>query len=224
MEIVLIYIAMLLLPIIATIRVKSAYRKFTKVRNTSGMTGCEVAHKILSENGLDNVYVVETNRGEMSDHYDPTRKTVRLSPEVFNTDSISAMAIAAHECGHAIQDKEGYSWMRFRSSIYPIVSFGSNIAYYVLLAGIIFQLLDLIYIAIALTCLGLLFQIVTLPVEFDASKRAKKILYDDGLVDKKEQNGVDKVLNSAAFTYVAGVLSSALDVLYLILRYTERRD
>ena len=201
---------------IAQIGVSSNYQKYKRVKNTKELTGYDVARKILDENGLEDIYIVET-RGELTDHYDPTKKVVRLSSDIYHGKTVAAMSVASHECGHAIQDKDGYTFMRIRSAIFPIVNVATSISYWIILLGFLFELLDLIYIGIALTCLGLLFQIVTLPVEFDASKRAGVFLKEYNLATEDESKGVKKMLGAAAMTYVAGVLASALQILRLIL-------
>ncbi len=220
MEIVLI-LAIIFLPLLAQIYVSASFGKYNKVGNKKKITGQEVARKILDKHGLEKVYVVAID-GNLTDHYDPKRKVVRLSKAVYEGTSVSALAVAAHECGHAIQDKEGYAYMRFRSLIYPPVRIATSVSYWIILLGFLFELLDLVYLGIALTCFGLLFQIVTLPVEFNASSRAKKELDDLSLVDSDEAHGVSAVLRSAALTYVAGVLASALQVLRLILIANNR--
>ena len=209
-------IIVILIPLIAQIGVSGNYRKYKKVKNTKELTGYDVARKILDENGLGDIYIVETT-GELTDHYDPTKRVVRLSSDIYHGKTIAAMSVASHECGHAIQDKDGYTFMRIRSAIFPIVNVATSISYWIILLGFLFELLDLIYIGIALTCLGLLFQIVTLPVEFDASKRAGVFLKEYNLATEDESKGVKKMLGAAAMTYVAGVLASALQILRLIL-------
>lgn len=209
-------IIVILIPLIAQIGVSGNYRKYKKVKNTKELTGYDVAREILDENGLGDIYIVETT-GELTDHYDPTKRVVRLSSDIYHGKTVAAMSVAAHECGHAIQDKEGYTFMRIRSAIFPIVNVATSISYWIILLGFLFELLDLIYIGIALTCLGLLFQIVTLPVEFDASKRAGVFLKEYNLATEDESKGVKKMLGAAAMTYVAGVLASALQILRLIL-------
>lgn len=215
MDLILV-ILIILIPLIAQIGVSGNYRKYKKVKNTKELTGYDVARKILDENGLGYIYIVETT-GELTDHYDPTKKVVRLSSDIYHGKTIAAMSVAAHECGHAVQDKDGYTFMRIRSAIFPIVNVATSISYWIILLGFLFELLDLIYIGIALTCLGLLFQIVTLPVEFDASKRAGVFLKEYNLATEDESKGVKKMLGAAAMTYVAGVLASALQILRLIL-------
>lgn len=221
MELLIIFLLMLVIPIYASIKVNLSYKKYVKIDNEKGLTGFDVARRILDENNLGDIYVVET-KGTMSDHYDPRRKTVRLSTDVYHGTSISSLAIAAHECGHAIQDKEGYTWFKIRSMIFPIINIGQKIAYVVMIIGLFLSYMDYVYAAIGFTFLGLLFELVTLPVEFDASKRAKKIVFEDGMIDEREKNGVDAVLNSAAFTYVAAVISSMLEILYLLIQLNDR--
>lgn len=221
MDLIIIFLLMLIIPIYASIKVNVNYKKYKKVTNEKDLTGFDVARRILDEFGLGDIYVVET-KGVMSDHYDSRRKTVRLSTEVFHGTSIASVAIAAHECGHAIQDKEGYTWMKLRSIIFPIVNIGQKIAYIVMIIGLFLSYMDYVYAAIGFTFLGLLFELVTLPVEFDASKRAKDIILKDGMINDKEKKGIDAVLNSAALTYVAAVVSSMLELLYLLIQLNDR--
>ena len=221
MELMIIFLLMLIIPIYASIKVNLSYKKYVKIDNEKKLTGFEVARRILDENTLWEIYVVET-KGTMSDHYDPRRKTVRLSTDVYHGTSISSLAIAAHECGHAIQDKEGYTWFKIRSMIFPIVNIGQKIAYVVMIIGLFLSYMNYVYAAIGFTFLGLLFELVTLPVEFDASKRAKSIVLSDGMISDNEKTGVDAVLNSAAFTYVAAVISSMLEILYLLMQLSDR--
>lgn len=217
------YLLALIIPMIAQMYVSSSYNKYKRISNDKKMTGFDVARMILDKNGLGNLYVVET-KGNLTDHYDPKRKTVKLSSEVFHGSSIAAMAVAAHECGHAIQDKEGYFFMRVRSFIFPIVSFGTKFAYVVLFIGLIANIMNLVWLGIILVGLGLVFQLVTLPVEFDASKRALKELETNIVVPNVDMKGTKSMLTAAAMTYVAGVLSSALEILRLILIFTNDRD
>lgn len=212
----LLIIIIIFVPLIADVGIKSNYKKYSKIKNSKGLSGQEVARMILDDNGLEDVYVVATD-GYLSDHYDPSRKTVRLSKAVYEGETVSSLAIAAHECGHAIQDKEGYLFFKIRSFIFPIVNIATSISYYIILLGFILQILDLVYLGIALTSLGLVFQIVTLPVEFDASNRAKKEIKRLKIINNGENNGVASVLFSAALTYVAGVLASALQIIRLVL-------
>ena len=221
MELMIIFLLMLIIPIYASIKVNLSYKKYVKIDNEKKLTGFDVARRILDENNLGEIYVVET-KGTMSDHYDPRRKTVRLSTDVYHGTSISSLAIAAHECGHAIQDKDGYTWFKIRSMIFPIINIGQKIAYVVMIIGLFLSYMNYVYAAIGFTFLGLLFELVTLPVEFDASKRAKSIVLSDGMISDSEKTGVDAVLNSTAFTYVAAVISSMLEMLYLLMQLNDR--
>lgn len=219
----LLYLLALIIPLIAQIYISFCYDKYKKIENKNKLSGFELARKILDKNGLKDIYVVET-KGNLTDHYDPRRKTVKLSESVFHGNSIASMAVAAHECGHAIQDKEGYFFMKLRSFIFPIVSFGTKFAYVVLLIGLIANLMDLVWAGIILVGLGLLFQIVTLPVEFNASKRALTEIENIYSLERFDMDGAKTMLTAAALTYVAGVLSSALEILRLILVFTNNKD
>lgn len=207
-----IIISIIVIPLIATIYCRSNYSKYSKIKSKGSLCGQEIARKILDNNGLNNVYVVEV-KGTLTDHYDSRLKVVRLSSEVFHGDSIASLAIAAHECGHAIQDKEGYFFLKLRSLIYPVVNICSSISYYVMLLAFILRLTDLLYIGIALIAVGLIFQIITLPVEFNASSRATKEL---SRTVRDNNSGYQSMLRSAAYTYVAGVLANAMQLLYYI--------
>lgn len=206
----------ILIPLIAQVKISSSYNRYKKENNTCKLTGQEVARRILDENGLQDIHVVEI-KGELTDHYDPTRKVVRLSTDIFHGDTVAAAAVAAHECGHAIQDKENYTFLRIRSAIYPVVNVATSVSYYIILIGFLFQALKLVYFGIGLTCCGLLFQLVTLPVEFDASKRALNKLEKYHLLAEVEIEGAKNVLSAAALTYVAGVMASILQILRLLL-------
>lgn len=206
----------ILIPLIAQVKISSSYNRHKKENNTCKLTGQEVARRILDENGLQDIHIVEI-KGELTDHYDPTRKVVRLSTDIFHGDTVAAAAVAAHECGHAIQDKENYTFLRIRSAIYPVVNVATSVSYYIILIGFLFQALKLVYLGIGLTCCGLLFQLVTLPVEFDASKRALNKLEKYHLLAEVEIEGAKNVLSAAALTYVAGVMASILQILRLLL-------
>lgn len=219
----LLYFLAIIIPIAAQIYVSYTYNRFKKVRNDFGLTGFDVAKKILEVNGLEKLYVVET-QGRLTDHYDSSRKTIRLSSEVYHEESIAALAIAAHECGHALQDKEGYFFLRLRAMIYPVVSIGTKFAYVLLIIGFLFEFMNMIIVAIALYGLGLVFQLITLPVEFDASKRALNMLRSLHICNQVGDDGTGKMLRAAAFTYVAGVLSSALEIIRLIAIFNRERD
>ena len=212
----LLIFASILITIIAQIYVNSSYSKYKKIKNSKEITGAEVAREILDKHGLSNIYVTET-RGFLSDHYDPTRKVIRLSKEVYSGTSIASVSVAAHEVGHAIQDKEGYGFMRFRSAMFPLVNLSSKAGYFAILIGIIFSITDLIWIGIALEMVILLFQLVTLPVELDASKRAKEEIAKNDFLVSNEQIGSEKMLRAAAFTYVASLLTTLIEIFRLVL-------
>ena len=212
----------ILLPIIAQLKIKTTYNKYAKVLSKRGISGREVAERILSNNGLSTVNIYRVS-GSLTDHYDPKNKSVSLSESIYSGKSISSVSVAAHECGHAIQDKIGYSFMRFRSAMVPVVNITSSLSSILIMIGFFTEFLGLVTIGIILLSVGLLFQLITLPVEFDASRRAKDELYKLGIVDETERTGVKKVLNAAAFTYVAGFLASALQVARLMLMTRRRR-
>ncbi len=214
------YILILIIPLIASLNINSNYKKYKGINNKNKLSGFEVARKVLDANGLKDMYIVEV-RGELTDHYDPTQKVVRLSTDIYHGETIAAAAVAAHECGHAMQDKEGYKMMKIRSSLVPIVNLITYAAYIMFALSIIFQMFDLLMVAIVSVLFGLVFQIVTLPVEFDASKRALVQLKELKLVDKKEHEGTEKMLKAAALTYVAAVLSSLLNLLRLVMAYAN---
>ena len=207
----------------AQFNINSNYKKFSKIKVKSGLSGQEVARRILDANGLQNIHIVET-QGELSDHYDPRRKVIRLSHTIFHEDSISSVGVAAHECGHAIQDKEGYTFMRVRSALVPFVNLVSYLGYFGLLVSFVGGLTGYLKLSILVLLVTVLFQLVTLPVEFDASKRAKEQLVQLGLIDSDEHDQVSKVLSAAAMTYVAGLISNLLQILRLVILLNGRDD
>lgn len=212
-----------LISLFAQLFISISYSKYKRVGNRKKISGFETARKILDDNGLKDVYVTET-KGNLTDHYDPNRKVIRLSTEIFHGTTIAASSVAAHEVGHAIQDKEGYSFMRFRSAIFPLVRIASYGGYFAILIGIIFGMTDLIWLGIACEIIILLFQLLTLPVEFNASERAKKELVRLGILENDELDGGSKMLRAAAFTYVASVLTTILQILRLIVMLSGRDD
>ncbi len=219
----IILLLMLFLPAIAQVLVTSNYSKYKNIENENELSGFEIARKILDEHGLKEIYIVET-KGNLTDHYDPKRKVVRLSKSVYHGKTIASTAIAAHECGHAIQDKENYLYMRLRALIFPIVNIATSLSYFIIFLGLIFESLNLIWMGILCVGTGLIFQLVTLPVEIDASKRAKKEIQKLGLATEAENIGVSKMLTAAASTYLAGVLTSALELVRLFLLFGNRDD
>ena len=207
----------LIFSLIAQWLVKSRYKKYSQYALSSGYRGVDIARRILQANGLGDVPVEETG-GWLSDHYSPVEKTLRLSPDVYNGRSIAAAGIAAHEAGHAIQHATGYVVMNAWQMLAKPASFASNMAFWVIMIGFFMQAAGLVQLGILLFSLIVLFQIVTLPVEFNASKRAKELLYEYNIVRGQEYNGVAAVLNSAAMTYVAAAASSVATLLYFLMR------
>lgn len=207
----------LLLGIWAQMKLSHAYGKYSQVRVDSGMTGADAAREILDRAGLTNVPVEEIP-GRLSDHYDPTKRALFLSSENFSGQSVAAVGVAAHEAGHALQHQAAYGLFNFRMAIVPVTQFASMAYMGVFFAGFIFRQFfpTFITIAIVLFSIMTLFQLVTLPVEYDASRRAKEQLFRLGLVHEHERAGVSKVLDAAALTYVAGLVSSVMQLLYLL--------
>lgn len=205
----------------AQILVNSSYSKYKKVNNNNGISGRDAARKILDDNGLNNIDIVET-RGNLTDHYDPSRKVIRLSTDIYNGTSIASVAVAAHECGHAIQDKEGYKPLKIRSSIVPVVNLCNRLGYFVIFLGLILGYFNLAIFGLILMSAILIFQLVTLPVEFNASNRAKKQIDKLNIIEKEEQNGVSNMLTAAAMTYVASVINTILQLLRMLLIILDR--
>ena len=191
------------------------YKKTSAMKNTKGLTGKEVARKILDKNGLNHVKV-EPIQGELTDHYDPRTKTVRLSEGIYDKETVAAISVASHECGHAIQDKDGYLFLRIRSSIVPIVNLASKLGYVAIVLGIIMQMLNIVKIGIFAEFIILAFQVITLPVEFNASARALKKIEEYSMVTTKELSNARSMLTSAALTYVAAVTSTLLEIMRLL--------
>ena len=221
MAFLLAFIVPMVLGFWAQHKVKSTFAKNLEVPVANGMTGAQVARRILDANGLNEVPVEET-AGTLSDHYDPRSRSVHLSPEVYGRVSVASTAVGAHEVGHAIQHAQAYAFFRFRSAMFPAVQFASNIWVLFLLGGIFLGILGFIYVAIALYSIAVLFQFVTLPVEFDASRRAKRQLNDLGLVASNEATGVQATLKAAAWTYVAAALAAVAVLLYYLSLLSNR--
>ena len=207
----------------AQIYINSSYSKTKRIKNRAGITGAQTARKILDENGLSNVKVEEVS-GILGDHYDPRTKTVRLSSDIYRNTSIASASVAAHECGHAIQDKEGYFFLKLRNSIVPLVNFASYAGYFAILIGIIASSLKIIWIGIIAEIVILVFQLITLPVECAASKRALKQLEKQKILEKIEISTSKKMLTAAALTYVASVTATILEILRLLIAVGGRND
>lgn len=219
----LLYIVPIILVLGAQALVSGTYRKYRVVSNSKKLSGFDVARHILDKNNLKDIKVVEV-KGTMSDHYDPKRKVVRLSSEVYHDSTIASAAIAAHECGHVMQHNNKYTPMLIRSAIVPFVNFASYIGYVILIIGIVASIFDLAILGIILLSATLVFQLITLPVEFNASKRAIKTLETERLIEKSEKSSVKAMLSAAAFTYVASLLANLLEILRLFLMASRSRD
>lgn len=211
---------------IASLNVSRTFKKYSRVRSMSGMTGREAAERILQLNGIYDVRV-EHISGNLTDHYDPRDKVLRLSDSVYDSQSVAAIGVAAHECGHAVQDQVNYAPLDIRGAMVPAANLGSNLAWPLILIGLIFNSRMSYYIIMAgvvLFSLAVLFQIVTLPVEFNASHRALVILKNNSVLEDKELKSVKKVLGAAALTYVAGALSAILQLIRLLILANSRDD
>jgi len=208
--------------VIAQIRVSSAFNKFSKVRTRRGLTGAEVAQEILANADIHDVEVVRTE-SFLGDHYDPSKKRLCLSPGVFDSESVAAVGIAAHESGHAIQHQHAYAPLKVRMAVVPATMFASRLLPIAVIGGLYLHIMGFITLGIAVYAILTAFQLITLPVEFDASRRAKQILSRSGAVTIDEAVGVNKVLNAAALTYVAALLTSLFYLLHFLAMRDSRR-
>ena len=206
---------------IAQMMVKGTFAKYSKVASYSRMTGAQAAERMLRANGVFDV-TIEQTQGFLSDHYDPSRRVVRLSPEVYQSDSLAAMGIACHEAGHALQHAEGYAPLVLRTLLMPVTSLSSNLAFYVFLAGMFLNMQVFVLIGIGMFAVAFLFALVTLPVEWDASARAKQHIVMAGVVSPSQERDAGKVLNAAFLTYVAGAVASLMTLLYFLMRANRR--
>ena len=226
------YIIWVLLPSLlisgfCSLRVKAAFNKYSRVGSMNGYTGAQAARMLLDRAGLQHVKVLQT-RGFLSDHYNPMSKQLVLSANVYQGTSVASIGIAAHEAGHAIQDAENYGPLKLRSSLVPLCTIGNTLGYIVMVMGLLMLYASggdiigkyVVYAGCGLFSLVLLFQVVTLPVEFDATRRAKEIVVDAGIIYREERIGMDKVLNAAAMTYIAAMVSTLLTLAYFIIRTT----
>ena len=206
-----------LLSLFASFRTKSAFKKYSKVRASSGMTGAQAAARMLANAGIDDVKIVRT-AGRLSDHYNPLTKTLALSEPVYDQPSIAAIGVACHEAGHAIQHATKYGPLWLRTALVPTAGIGSKVGYFMMLFGLILGMNGMLLLGALLFSAVLLFQIVTLPVEFDASARAKRLAFEHGMVLDSERVGISRVLNAAAMTYVAAAFSTLMTLAYFLLR------
>jgi Zn-dependent membrane protease YugP len=218
----LIMIPPLIFMIYAQAKVSSAFNKYSKIANSQHVTGAEAAEKLLRSNGLENVRV-EGVKSRLGDHYDPRKKVLRLSPAVANTPSVAALGIVAHEVGHAVQDKGGYAFLRFRTSLVPAANLGSTLGYAFVFLGFLLAMfgaafgMTVVWIGVFLFSLAVLFSLVTLPVEFNASNRARQMLRSTGLLAAQEYDGASAVLSAAALTYVAATLQAVAQLFFFVM-------
>ncbi|MBP3887263.1 MAG: zinc metallopeptidase [Cellulosilyticum sp.] len=222
-KLLLITLAMMIIPFCASVKVQNAFQLYSKKRALSGYTGEEAAKRILAMNNIN--VPIQPVRGSMTDFYDPVNKTLALSQSVYGVDSIAAISVAAHECGHAIQDAHHYAFLRFRHTIYPVTHFASRLSMPLIFLGLIFGSMSfLVDFGIVLFAITTLFAIVTLPVEFNASKRALVALESSGMLTSEELVGAKKVLDAAALTYVAAAMASVLSLIRLMMISNRRND
>lgn len=218
---IIIMIPAILLGLIVQIRLSTTYSRYSKVQSRTGMTGYTAARRILDAAGLRHV-PIECIQGELTDHFDPRSNVLRLSNGVYNSSSVAAIGVAAHECGHAIQYAEEYTPMKVRGALVKVTNFSSSISMFIVILGLIFSFRELALVGVALFSVVVLFQLVTLPVEFNASRRAVKIL--DGYMDREELSGVKSVLSAAAMTYVAALISAIFQLIRLLAIVGGGRD
>lgn len=212
-----------ILVVYAQMKINSAYSKYRKVKNSTGFTGRDVARRLLDANGLHQIEIYETS-GNLTDHYDPSKKIIKLSTDIYRGTSIASAAVAAHECGHAIQDKENYIFFKIRSGLVPIVNLVSYLGYFGLIVSLLGGLTGYLKLSILVLFATVIFQLATLPVELNASKRAYKQLQELNLVYENEKTGIKKVLSAAAMTYLAALISSILNLLRLVLMLNRREN
>ena len=207
----------LALSLYATWKTKSTFSKYSKVGSRNRMTGAQAAAQMLQRNGISGVKIEQTG-GWLSDHYDPRHQVLRLSQDVYSSHSLSAIGVACHEAGHAMQDAQGYAMLNLRSALVPAANFGSIFSYIVMIAGVFLQMIGLIWVGVILFSMVVVFSLVTLPVEWDASRRAKIAIDEAGMLSPEESRHASKVLNAAFLTYLAAAVTSLLTLLYYLFR------
>jgi Zn-dependent membrane protease YugP len=212
------FIIIMAVPLLIQLYLKNTYKKYSNVGTSSGITGAEAARRVLDENGLYNVKV-EPVRGRLTDHYDPRSKVVRLSQDNYYGNSIAAISVATHEVGHAVQDKMDYTPLRIRHALVPVANWGSNLSFFFILAGMLMQASGMFLLGIIFFAASVLFQVVTLPVEYNASARAHDFMVSSGMIRNNEESGARKVLNAAALTYVAATIIAIMELLRFILMF-----
>lgn len=225
---IFLYLAIIILvPLYFQFKVMRTYTKYSKVRSTSGLTGKQVAEKILHLNGIYDV-TVSRGEGQLTDYYDSKNKVIMLSPEIYDNASVAGTAVASHEVGHAIQDAQNYGFLTFRNAMFPLANIGSRFSFWLIMAGIVITMFStspfgqmILLVGIGFFALAVLFQVVTLPVEFDASKRAMNVIVEEGIISNQEERHAKKVLNAAAMTYVASTAVAIAELVRLLLIANE---
>ena len=207
----------LALSLYATYRTKSTFSKYSKIGSRSGLTGAQAAEQMLKRHGVSGVRI-ERASGWLSDHYDPSKKALRLSEDVYSSQSLSAIGVACHEAGHAMQDAQGYGMLGLRTALVPATNFSSTFAYILLIGGFLLQFSGLIFLGVCLFSVGVVFSLITLPVEWDASRRAKVAMDAAGMLSPEENRHASKVLNAAFLTYLAAAVTSVLTLVYYLFR------
>ena len=207
----------LALSLYATFRTKSTFSKYSKVGSRSGLTGAAAAELMLKRHGVSGVRI-ERSGGWLSDHYDPSKKALRLSEDVYSSQSLSAIGVACHEAGHAMQDAQGYGMLGLRTALVPATNFSSTFSYILIIAGVFLQFTGLIFVGVCLFSVGVVFSLITLPVEWDASRRAKVAMDEAGMLSPEENRHASKVLNAAFLTYLAAAVTSILTLVYYLIR------
>ena len=207
----------LALSLYATFRTKSTFSKYSKVGSRTGLTGAEAAELMLKRHGVSGVRI-ERSRGWLSDHYDPSKKALRLSESVYSSQSLSAIGVACHEAGHAMQDAQGYGMLGLRTALVPATNFSSTFSYILIIAGFLLHFTGLIFLGVCLFSVGVVFSLITLPVEWDASRRAKVAMDEAGMLSPEENRHASKVLNAAFLTYLAAAVTSVLTLVYYLIQ------
>ena len=220
---ILLILVPMLLGVLAQSRVKAAYDKYSKVRAGSGLPAYQAVRRLLDAGGAEQVQIARVS-GSLTDHFDPTTDTLRLSEGVYDSPSVAALGIAAHEAGHALQKQEHYPFLSLRTALVPIVNFGSRLAWPIFLVGLMFSFRPLLNAGVLLFSVVVFFSLITLPVELNASRRAKKLLVEGGYLTQEEEKGVQEVLTAAAMTYVISFLSALMQLVRLLLISRRRRD
>jgi uncharacterized protein len=218
----ILYFAAIAIALWAQASVKNVYNRFSRVAANTRLTGFDVAQLIMRRQGVSDVSV-EMTQSILGDHYDPRSKTVRLSPNVYNSNSIASVAIAAHEVGHVLQDHEGYAFLQLRNSMLPLAIVSGNLAWFVIIIGFFVSSLNIIYVGLLMLGVIAVFQLVTLPLEYDASARANRLLVEEGIVGYEDMPYVKKMLNAAALTYVAALATTLLQIARILLLTQRRR-